>query len=519
MTDDAGFVSMLGNVSVDDDGIHFTDTGDRPVDVLFDDQRIGSFWTGRDTVERDGSRTWQWPKTLRSHLNGTTTVAVLDHGSQQTLGQQRVSLGSGEGQVQVQDRQGNPLGLDKSNRLTRLFADRTAAHVEPLLDAIEQVLGVLSRSGVSPFLAYGTLLGAVREGALIGHDSDADLAYVSEFDHPMDAARESYRLQRAVVAEGFRVVRYSGLAFKVVITESDGSTRGLDVFGGLIVNGTLYLMGEVGAPFEPEWLLPTTTASLEGREYPVPARPEKLLEAMYGPSWKVPDPAYQFLTPRSTVRRLSGWFRGNQVRKDAVWDPWFRHNRPGKKVLPSEFVRWVYDREPGMTRAVEIGCGHGDDVLFLAEQGVTATGVDYARQAYVARARRAIRRGLPATYQWVSLTDLRSVIPFGVELSRQQGTVLLARHVLEATDEFGRENFLRLARSVLRGGGVLYLQVATGTTPESRPTGCRRIEPEQLAARLAAAGGTVLIREDVDEMHDELGAGQSRPVTRWVVQW
>lgn len=519
MVGDASSVSTLEDVSVDDVGIHFRDTGDRPVDVLFDDQRIGSFWTERDTVERGGARTWHWPKPLRSHLNGSTTVAVLDHGTQQTLGQQQVTLGAGEGHLLVQDRQGNPLGLDKSNRLTRLFADRTAEHVQPLLDAIEQVLGVLTRSGVSPFLAYGTLLGAVREGALIGHDSDADLAYVSEFSHPMDAARESFRLQRAVVAEGFRVVRYSGLAFKVVITESDGSTRGLDVFGGLIVNDTLYLMGEVGAPFEHAWLFPTTTASLEGREYPVPARPEKLLEAMYGPSWKVPDPAYQFQTPRSTVRRLSGWFRGNQARKDAVWDPWFRHNRPGKRVRPSEFVQWVHEREPTMVAAVDIGCGHGDDVHYLADQGVPTIGVDYARQAFMARARRAARRDLPATYQWMSLTDLRSVIPFGVEVSRSPGTVMLARHVLEATDEFGQENLLRLARSGLRGGGLLYLQVATAARPKLRPHGCRRVRPEELVSRLVAAGGTVLLREDTHEAQDEPGAAQSRPVTRLVVQW
>ena len=45
----------------------------------------------------------------------------------------------------------------------------------------------LEEAGVRPFLAYGTLLGAVRQGDFIGHDSDADLGYVSEHDHPVDA--------------------------------------------------------------------------------------------------------------------------------------------------------------------------------------------------------------------------------------------------------------------------------------------------------------------------------------------
>ena len=95
---------------------------------------------------------------------------------------------------------------------------------------------------------------------------------------------------RAVADRGWATYRYSGLAFRVEVVEADGATRFLDVFGGFLDGGRLYLMGEVGHPFEREWLLPLGTTTLRGREYPAPARPEKLLEVMYGPSWEVPDP-------------------------------------------------------------------------------------------------------------------------------------------------------------------------------------------------------------------------------------
>ena len=81
-------------------------------------------------------------------------------------------------------------------------------------------------------------------------------------------------------------------------------TRGLDVFGGFLDGGRLHLMGEIGTEFERDWIYPLGTAELAGRTMPVPARPERLLEAMYGPGWRTPDPAFKFTTPDRTIRRL-----------------------------------------------------------------------------------------------------------------------------------------------------------------------------------------------------------------------
>ncbi len=54
-----------------------------------------------------------------------------------------------EQRIVVADAQGNPLGLDKSMRLMRLFADRSAEHLDPLLDSIEDVLAALRSCGVA----------------------------------------------------------------------------------------------------------------------------------------------------------------------------------------------------------------------------------------------------------------------------------------------------------------------------------------------------------------------------------
>ncbi len=51
------------------------------------------------------------------------------------------------------------------------------------------------------YLCYGALLGAMRTGRMIGHDSDVDLCYYSHQTTPVDIIRESYRIERIVKAQ------------------------------------------------------------------------------------------------------------------------------------------------------------------------------------------------------------------------------------------------------------------------------------------------------------------------------
>ena len=76
-------------------------------------------------------------------------------------------------------RDGAPLGIDMYGKLVKTFETKDAAELTPLLDALETVLGLLHEQGLEAFPAYGTLLGAVREGTFLGHDNDADVGYVS----------------------------------------------------------------------------------------------------------------------------------------------------------------------------------------------------------------------------------------------------------------------------------------------------------------------------------------------------
>ncbi len=503
----------MQNVRIDDDGISFSSRDDVVVDVTFDGTRVWSFWLQRDTGGRGGRREIEWPQPLRRFLDGATRVALVDHVADAELYAADITLGAGSGRIAVQDKKGRPLGLDKSNRLSRLFESRDSDQVAPLMEAIATVLKALDEAGVEGFVAYGTLLGAYRDGKLIGHDSDADLGYVSRHTHPVDVMLESFALQRTLVEMGFVVTRYSGIAVKVHVPEADGTIRGLDVFGGFMRDGMLYLMGEVGAPFEEDWIFPRSTVELEGHTFAAPAQPDRLLAAMYGESWRVPDPAYEFTTPDSTRLRLNGWFRGILVGQGRGM---------GSKDLtpdrPSDFAQWVHAQAGAEVETfVDLGCGYGTDAVWLGRQGRSTWGMDAHYKSYLRMRKVAEGEGLPVRFRWMNLTENRSVLDAAADLTRLPGPrVVMARHVLDAVDSTGRDNLLRLARVLTRRGGALYCQVQTG--PERNPESHGAVSSlalQDLVDRIVHHGGTVVVRETLNE-NDAAGADN---IARLVVTW
>lgn len=511
----------VDGLRVDERGFHFAEPAvDDVVDVRFDGRRVWSFWLLRDSKQVDGQRFVGWPGGLKPFLNGVTQLSIVAHVTETVLYDEELKLGTKTSRIAVVNSAGAPMGLDKTNKLMLTFDTRTAEHVKPLLDSMENVLAALKEVGIEAFVVYGSLLGAVRGGKLIGHDSDADLGYVSKFSHPVEVQIESFRIQRQLRELGYESFRYSGFAFRIDVYESDGSKRGLDLFGGFIAEpvgdtpAMLYMMGEVGAPFELDWIYPLSEVSLEGRTLPAPAKPEKLLEAMYGTGWKVPDPAYKFLTPRTTVRRLTGWFRGVRLlRQEWV----IRHKaRSPLRSEPSPLAELVVEHEGAVpTRVVDLGAGRGEDALWFARQGAEVRALDFVVYPSAMARKLAADEGLVLEVGDLNLNSIRSWMSEAVHLSHTFAPqVIVARHLIDATAPAARKAAWRLCDIALRGGGSLYLEFYTGGDREElvRPISAKRVIDE-----LAAYGAVIVHREDLTE---ETASGEpGRPTTRLVAQW
>lgn len=511
--------SGLSGLRVDDAGIHATSRAEAILDVHVDGRRIFSFWLHRDGVPEGEGHLMAWPETLRSFLDGSARITVAEHGTDQVAFDEQVVLGAGTGIIKFETADGKPIALDKSMRRVQTFDTRSAEHVVPLMRAIDDVLKVLHGLGIDAFLAYGTLLGAVRNGQLIGHDSDADLGYVSHYEHPADVMRESFNLQRALMERGYPVTRYSGAAFKVDVRESDGSVRGLDVFGGFMLDGKLHLMGEIITPFRSEWVLPLGTATLEGWEFAVPADTDRFLTATYGAGWRVPDPAFHFPTPRSTHRRFNGWFRGTRDGRN-VWDRFYSVSRE-PSFEPTDVGRWVAESEPDAVHVVDLGCGYGSDVWWFAGRGVKATGLDFVRRSYEDMAARVRDDGRDATYLFFNPLELRSALSTAALVARTEGPrVLLSRHMIDSMHTGARLTLWRAADMMLRDGGRLYLQFLAVAGKDGCAARLRStpLDPDRIAAELEASGATIVHRElrDVTTSQGVSGASQ---ICRMVVQW
>ena len=513
------------DVHVDEDGVRARADGDVVLDVCFDGRRVWSFRLPRDGEQTGaGNRQLAWPTELHRFLHGVTRFSLVDHLRKEVIFETELRLGtspSSSERIAVVDEGGRPLGVDKSGRLAQMFDTRTSHDVAPLLDSIEEVLRALAAAGVQAFAAYGTLLGAVRERRLIGHDSDADLAYVSAHSTPVDVVLESFALQRKLADMGYATTRYSGAAFRVGVTEADGSNRGLDVFAGFLRDGHLNLMGEVRAPFRREWVLPLATCLLEGRVLPAPANADAFLAATYGESWRVPDPAFKFSTPESTKRRLGGWFRGTRAKR-TKWASIYRtHPFTPAALEPSAFARWVVEREGVATPIVDIGCGRGGDAYWMAERGAAVIGLDYVVSATREAARIAERRNLPVEFRFFNLAELRSVLGGSARIAHTPGPrIVTARHLVDTTGEIGRANLWRAVEMMLRDGGRCYVEfLVRGGRGEDfvRANLLKPLPMQQVVSELVARGAQV-VHDEVQQIRNESTRG-SRRIGRLVVEW
>lgn len=510
------------HLRIDDAGLHFPEGYAGSGDVHFDGHHAWSYTV--NPRREQGEALVTWPKRMKRWLNGASDVRVVDGDEELFAGP--VSFGNGKGRVRFVDKAGIPVMIDKWGLLQRPFSGRDASVVEQMVDITDRILDVMeSECGVQGWIAFGTLLGAAREGKVIGHDSDIDLAYLSDKTTPAEMAVELYDVARALRRHGMKVLHKSGSFITVVWTSPDGGMASIDVYTCFYVGEVLYETATVRQVVPRSAILPLTELEFEGRMLPAPADPDAMLAVSYGPGWKVPDPSFKHEPGPEVVQRFDGWF-SSLMRQRRDWEQHLADLAKDPAHGPSEFADWVAERVPTDARIIELGSGTGQDGLRLAETGRTVIGLDYSRQS-LRKPSRAARRGkLPASYSHMNLYDLRDVLTRAALLARDQRPhVLYAREVLEALESDGVENFWIFASMTLRGGGSAYLEgqsLSRHDAGEWRAEhgGGKRfpVDPRVIEGQAVRAGGIVTYRSG---FLAAAGAVSGGAPARWrmVVEW
>ncbi|MEU2347438.1 class I SAM-dependent methyltransferase [Modestobacter sp. NPDC049651] len=454
--------------------------GARVFDVLLDGRRVWSFTEsdaplpdgpGRSAVAAGVRRAQPWPPALVPWLRGRFRVGLREVGAAGTA-ETEVELGGGTGPLDLADRYGRPLVVNKWGRLGHALADAPEGLVERMLDSMDGIREVVQRElGDVVYVTGGTLLGPVREnGRVMPHDDDADLAYLSGHEHPADVTLENFRLGRALRAAGYDVLRLSVGHLQVVRDHDGAPDHYVDVFTGFLLGGRWHQHFPIRAEARREDLLPPSTVTVEGRPEPAPRRPEFMLEQLFGDGWRIPDPSYQFDLPAATSDRFYGWFADYNVEREQ-WDDVVLLAPDGQQPARggmSAFARAVHAETPESSAVLELGSGLGADALALARAGRTVRAVDFSRHA-VRLAQEAAAdladtdlAGADLDLEVLNLLDSRAVVRLGARLAAEPvAWTVFGRRLLNALEDRGRDNVFRLCSMLLRRGTAAHLDVVT----------------------------------------------------------
>ena len=153
------------------------------------------------------------------------------------------------------------------------------------------------KTGKQLFVFYGGLLGFARDGGIIAHDCDLDLAYFSEETDPYIVREEFFRIGETLAAEFKKDISFSDN--KINFTKLKQSVTPVWINSNGEFSCTFAYVKDCFSVVK-EDILPLREIEYEGYKLNLPANPENIVRYIYGRGWKYPDPGWKWLIEYKT---------------------------------------------------------------------------------------------------------------------------------------------------------------------------------------------------------------------------
>lgn len=175
---------------------------------------------------------------------------------------------------------------------------------EEVWAAVARVTERFGERGHRVLVTSGTLLGLVRDGGVIAHDDDVDLAVLLADDDSPDAAgaaREWRELRASAAAAGLLDPEFERRQASHCRAAVGGGLK-VDLFPAWCGGGRVFMWPHSHGDLSVDEVLPPAPRQVAGHTVWLPRHPEAVLEVNYGPGWQVPDPTFRFDWDRAHER-------------------------------------------------------------------------------------------------------------------------------------------------------------------------------------------------------------------------